>query len=267
MTPKGTTNKIQQAARLAWVPLNKIKVNELAQRDLRQARVDHLAANLDLDQIGNPIVSHRDGYYWVIDGQHRVEALRQFGFTDEPIQCWSYEGLTSQDEAEMFLKRNDALPINAFERFTKAVHAGRSVESDIDRIVRSVGCVVSQDKGRTGAIGAVAALRKVYALGPGVLARTLVIIRDAFGDGGYENVIINGLGQLVARYESDLDDKDLIAKLARIQRGSKGLLQKAEVLHRTTGTAKTQCVAAAAVEAANGMRGGKKLPSWWKQAA
>lgn len=263
MTTKATTSKVDRSARLRWVPLDKIRVNPMAQRDLRQARVDHLAANMDLDQIGNPAVSWRDGHYWVIDGQHRIEALRAFGFSDEQIQCWTYEDLTSEEEAEIFLKLNDALPVSVFDKHQRGVHAGRPVETDIDRIVRSVGLVVSRDK-IPGAIGAVGTLRRVYSRGPAVLARSLTIIRDAYGDAGLEAPVIDGIGHLCARYNGELDQTVAVERLSKAHAGVNGLLNKAEVLHKSTGNARGVCVAAAAVDTINAGKGGKKLPSWWK---
>lgn len=263
MTNETTTGKVERRARLKWIPLSQVKVNPLAQREMNQARVDHLAASFDLEQIGTPTVSHRDGTYWIVDGQHRMEALRSLGFTDEKVQCWAYEGLTSEQEAELFLKLNDTLAVAALPKFRSAVHAGRPVESDIDRIVRSVGLVVSKDK-IPGAVGAVGTLGRVYARGPEVLARSLRIVRDAYGDGGLEALVIDGIGHLCARYNGDLNEAEAIEKLSRAHGGLNGLLNKAEVLRRSTGNAKGQCVAAAAVETINAGRGGKKLPSWWK---
>lgn len=264
MTPKATTGKVERAARLRYIPINEIKINPLAQRDLNQARVDHLAANLDLEQIGVPTVSHRDGSYWCIDGQHRIEAMRQFGFSDERIQCWVYEGLTSEEEADRFLKLNDALAVHALPKFRAAVHAGRDLEADIDRVVRSVGCVVTADK-VPGAVAAVGTLRRVYGRGgPATLARTLRIIRDAYGDEGLEGRVIDGIGHVCARYNGDLNDEQAIEKLSKSHGGVAGLMNKAEVLRRQTGNQKAHCVAAAAVEIINRGRGGKRLPSWWK---
>ena len=263
-TNRTTAPKIERSARLKWVPIDKIKVNPLAQRDVNQSRVDHLVANLDLDQLGNPVVSQRDGAFWVLDGQHRIEAMRAFGFDTEPVQCWVHEGLDSEQEAEVFLKLNDVLPVSAFDRFTKAVHAGRTAESDIDRIVKSVGCLVTRDKVDNG-IGAVAALRYVYSLGPGTLARTLATIRDAYGTGGFDNSIIRGIGLVCSRYDAaSLDAALAVQKLQKAARGADGLLQKAEIVRRTTGVSKSVAVAAAAVETINGSGKGRKIPSWWK---
>lgn len=263
MTTK-TTTKIERVARLRWIPLDQIKVNPLAQRDLQQARVDHLEANLCLEDLGYPTVNHRDGHYWVIDGQHRIEALRQFGFTNEPIQCQTYEGLTSEEEAEKFLLLNNSLAVRSIPKFKAAVHAGRFVESDIDRIVRSTRLVVSADD-VPGGIQAVGTLERVYhRAGPGGLARTLVIVRDAYGDAGLQGVVIDGIGHVCARYNGDIDPKVVTEKLSKAHGGVGGLLNKAETIRRMTGNPKGQCVAAAAVETINVGRGGKKIPGWWK---
>jgi len=263
VTTKPTT-KVERAARLKWVPLDQMKVNPLAQREISQPRIDHLVASLDLEQLGAPTVSWRDGHFWVIDGQHRVEALRQFGFTNETIQCWTYEGLTSEDEAERFLKLNDTFTVAAIPKYKAAVHSGREVENDIDRIIRSLGLCITNDK-IPGAIGAIGTVRRVYGRGPDVLVRSLRIIRDAYGDGGFDAPVMDGIGHLCARYNGELDEKVTIEKLAKAHGGVNGLLNKAERLRFATGSQKGLCVAAAAVETINAQRGGKRLPSWWKE--
>lgn len=259
-----TIEKIQREARLRWVPIEKMKVSPVAQRDLKEARVDHLAVNFDLEQLGTPTVNERDGWFYIIDGQHRVEALRQIGWGDQQIQCWTYVDLTDEQMADRFDRLNDVLTVHSFDKFRVRVTAGREVESDIDRIVRSNGLVVSRDH-VPGAISAVGTLRRVYNRSdPSTLGRTLRIIRDAYGDAGLEAPVIDGIGHLCTRYNGDLNDEEAILKLGKAHGGVHGLLNKAETLRRSTGNYKAHCVAAAAVEIINQGKGGKKLPSWFK---
>lgn len=259
-----TPKKAQRAARLRWVPIDEMKVNPLAQREINPARVDRLAVDFDLEQMGTPTVNLRDGSYFIIDGQHRIEALREIGFGGEQVQCWTYEGLSETDEAEMFLKLNDYLAIPAIPKYRAAITAQRPAETDIDRIVRSLGLVVSASK-MPGAIQAVGTLGRVYSRsGPKVLSRTLRLTRDAYGDSGMEAIVIDGLGLLCHRYNGELDESVALDKLSRSHGGVNGLLGKAEKLRRETGQQKAHCVAAAAVEIINAGRGGKKLPTWWK---
>lgn len=256
--------KVEREARLRWVRLEDMRVSPLAQRDLNQSRVNKIAADFDLEQIGTPTVNERQGHFYVIDGQHRIEALREIGWGDQQIQCWTYVGLTEEDEAEKFLKLNDTLAVNAFAKFKVGVQAGRLDECDIDRIVRAQGLRVSTDS-KDGAISAVGALRRVYSVaGPGQLARTLRIVRDAYGDAGLESAVISGIGLLCARYDSTLEEPRAASALSRAHGGVNGLLGKAETIRRATGGAKYHCVAAAAVEIINGGRGGKKLPAWFR---
>lgn len=256
--------KIERDARLRWVPLEKMKVSPVAQRDLKQARVDHLAADFDLEQLGTPTVNERDGWFYIIDGHHRVEALRQIGWGDQQIQCWTYTDLTDEQMADKFDRLNDVLTVTTFDKFRIRVTAGRDIETDIDRVVRSQGLVVSRDH-VPGAIGAVGTLRKVYTRSdPATLGRALRLIRDAYGDAGFEAAVIDGFGHLCQRYNGDLNDDQAVLKLGNAHGGVGGLLNKAEILRRQTGNYKAHCVAAAAVEILNSGKGGKKLPSWFK---
>jgi len=261
-----TSNKVERVARLQWVPLAQVKVNPAAQRDLNQARVDKLVTEFDPEQFGFPTMNHREDHYWVIDGQHRIAALKEWlgDWEAQQVQCEVYEGMTEEEEGEVFLKRNDTLSVQAFAKFRIGVQAGRAEEVEVDRIVRECMLRVSQDKG-DGAIAAVGTLMRVYRRGgPQTLARTLLIIRDAYGDPGLEASVIDGIGLLCHRYNGDLDDNLLVQRLAGAHGGVNALLGKAENLRKSTGNVRGHCVAAAAVEINNGKRGGKKLPSWWR---
>lgn len=260
------SNKVERVARLAWIPLNKVRVNPLAQREQVQARIDKLVTEFDPEQLGFPTVNLRDGHYWVIDGAHRIAALKEWlgEWEAQQVQCQTYEGLSEEEEAEVFLKLNDTLAVQAYAKFRIGVQAGRPEEVEVDKVVRQCQLRVSQDKG-DGAIGAVGTLMRVYRRGgPLTLARTLLIIRDAYGDAGLEASVIDGIGLLCNRFNGDLDDVKLVQRLSGAHGGVNGLLGKAENLRKSTGNVRAHCVAAAAVEINNGGRGGKKLPSWWK---
>ena len=261
------TARIERTARLRWVPVDKMRVSPVAQRQLNQARVDFLVANFDVEQIGTLTVNERDGHFYIIDGQHRKAAIEQIGWGDQQVQCWTYVGLTEQEEADRFDRLNDVLAVHAFDKFRVRVTAGRDVEADIDRIVQAQGLCISRDK-IPGAIGAVGTLRRVYTRSDdSTLARTLRIIRDAYGDPGFEAAVIDGIGLLCQRYNGELPTDVAIAKLANVRAGVNGLLGKAENIRRQTGNQKNHCVAAAAVEIINAGKGGRKLPDWFKKTA
>lgn len=177
-TPNNTQRRLQREGHPLWVSVDEIVVNPLAQQQLRISHARSIASGFDPEKFGMPIVSHRDGKYFVMDGQHRVEALRIMGWDDQAIQCWVYEGLTEAQEAEHFLGHNYRKNVQAFDQFEVGITAGRDEENDIRRIVLAAGLKVSRD---ADGIAAVTALRKVYRHSPSTLARTLKIIRDAYG--------------------------------------------------------------------------------------
>lgn len=264
MSETSGKNRVERAARLKWVPIAMTRVSPLAQREVNTARVNHIAADFDLEQIGTPTVNLRNGQFYVIDGQHRIEALKVIGWGDQQIQCWTYEGLSEVEEAEKFLKLNDTLPVDALAKFRVGVQANRPVECDIDRVVRALELKVSRDQ-IEGGISAVATLRRVYERsGPAVLSRALRIVRNAYGTPGLSSAVIDGVGFLCQRYNGELAEDVAVMKLGNIHGGVNGLLGRAEVLRQKTGNVRGQCVAAACVDIINsGLRGSRKLPSWW----
>lgn len=263
MTTKNntTTARIERSGHLRWVAINEIHVNPQAQRELRPGWAAQIAAEFDPDRFAPPLLSLRHGKHYVIDGQHRIEAMRLMGWDDQQVQCWVYECLTEAQEADLFLWHNNRKSVGAFDKFTVAVKAERDVEVDIDRIVRAQGLKVAVQQ--KGGIAAVGALRKVYGHGPEVLGRSLRIIRDAYGDDGFRGQVVEGIGLLCARYNGELDDKRAIERLATVRGGLGALNTKAHTLRKQLGRPMPHCVAAAATDIINAGRGGKKLPNWW----
>lgn len=258
-----------RAYRIQEVPVGKMTTSRRVQRDLKMHRVDYLVANFDLDDFGQPVVSWRDGHYYIIDGQHRIEALKLWlgkGWEIQKIECRVYQGLNEAEEADMFDRLNDVLIVSSFDKFKIRVTAGRDAESIIDKVVKSENLVISRDE-IPGGVSAVGTLVRVFTRSDAeVLGRSLRIIRDAFGDAGFKSQVIDGIGHLCQRYNGALDEKVAIEKLSETRGGVNGLLGKATVLHKQTGNSRAQCVAAAAVEIINAHRttGTKRLPSWWK---
>lgn len=261
------SNRVERHAALKWVPIALMRVSNLSQREFKQYRVDHIATHFDLEQIGTPTVNRRGQNFYIIDGQHRIEALRAIGWGDQQIQCWTYTNLTEEQEAEKFLKLNDTLTVNAMDKFRIGVQAGRQVECDIDKIVQAQNLRVSSDK-IEGGISAIGTLLRVYNREGGpVLARALRIIRDSYGTAGLRAEVIDGMGMLCGRYNGDLEDALAVIKLSKLLGGVNGLLGNAEVIRQNTGRPKGHCVAAAAVAVINSGRGGSKLASWWREAS
>ena len=264
-----TQSKPSRQAHLQWVPADDLKTNPVAQREFRQAWAEAILSRFDLDKFQVPHVNRRaDESLFIMEGQHGTWAYRQWLGEGQQIQVWLYDGLTEQEEAEFFLSLNDKKAVDLLAKFKVGVTAGREVECDIDRIVRSNGCHVTSNTSDKGSISAVGALTTIYTrYGAQNLGQTLRIIGDSFGgDSGYERPVLLGIAMVLARYP-EVEIPRLVRQLAALRNGWKGVTQKAYLVKEAMGCQQAEAAAAAVVEIYNGGRGGKKLPSWWREAA
>jgi hypothetical protein len=234
---------------------------------------DEIARNLDPDQIGLPVLNHRGGVFWIVDGQHRIYALKTHGFTDDKDTwlCEVFENLTDAEMADLFLTRNNGKHVTPFDKFKVACTAERPIEMAILRIVEAHGLKVSRAY-QEGCIGAVTALRRVLGragdMGEIVLGRTIRTLRDAYASQpiAFDGYLIEGLGLVYARYDK-ADEKLMVRQLAGVQRGAPGVLQRAQAQRERTGNHKVQCIAAVIVDIYNkGASGRQRLAAWWKVA-
>jgi hypothetical protein len=263
MKPVDTNRKLP--SQIKPVPLAKMRVSVNAQRELRPGRVNALLSDFDLDELGLIVVNQRDGFYWIIDGQHRTEALKQWlgEWENQQVECRVYTGLTEKQEAEMFDRLNNQLTVGALDKFKVRVTAGRPSEVAVSKIVQQQGLKIGTAN-TTGNIGAVSTLVRVYErAGPSTLSRALRIAHGSFGDQGMSAPVIDGMGHLCERYNGALQDEKTVERLNTMRGGIGALMSRADVLKKQTRRPMAQCVAAAVVDILNSTRGGSKLPSWW----
>lgn len=263
--------KTRKPSKIRPVPINQMRIPPalVTQREFRKAHGDRIAAELDLNQIGYPIINHRDGIYWVVDGQHRIYALKQNGFGSDSLDCEVYEDLTDAEAADIFLGRDARKPIPLYDKFHVACTAGHKRERDIQRAVESNGQKIS--RARDEGISAVGALGAVYdRSGDVVLGQVVRTINLGFGGDpmAFDRAVVEGLGLVFNRYNGRTNEKELGARLSELRQGARGLLQKAEAIRLRTGNQKKQCVAAAVVDLYNkglAPRDTSRLPAWWKE--
>lgn len=275
--PNPTHNRT--ASKVRPVPISQMRVPPalVVQRPFIKAHGDFLASNLDLDKLGFPVINHRDGNFWILDGQHRIFALRENGFEKDNVDCEVYEGLTDAEMANIFLGRDARRAITPFAKFHVSCTAGYDRETAIRRAVETQGLKVSASH-NDGCIGAVGTIAKVYDQAGGgrtgeiVLGQVLRTVRDAFGSDAtsFDRSLIHGLGLVYNRYNGKTNEKHFVDALSNQKRGVRGVLARAETQRLRTGNQLAQCVAAVVVEAYNssfGPRHGSRLPSWWKHSA
>ena len=101
-TKKETVKRLPELE-LKKIPLDHIRFAEY-QRELKPSKVNKIVRNFVPDVMGIALVSFRNGEFYCIDAQHRVEALKKLGYTE--ILCQVLTGLTYEEECYRFVLLN-----------------------------------------------------------------------------------------------------------------------------------------------------------------
>lgn len=157
------------------------------QSPVKESHVKDIVKNFNLEAVGIITVSHRDGKYHVTDGQHRVEAYKRMGI--KYIYAEVHEGLTQEEEAEMYILLNKA-PNKSVNSIGKAdLATGETYAVDIEYYVNKAGLQVDYDKKRTSAktISAYGSLKYIYKKHGGEhLYDVLTLSKEIYGDTYFE---------------------------------------------------------------------------------
>jgi hypothetical protein len=208
--PSTGTITVPEPPRVAYesreIEVGKLKIRPQYQRPLDEARVNRIADSFDDKLAGTIDVAFADGNYWVVDGQHRLAAMRQKGI--RTCRALIHYGLTLQDEAHLFARLNserravtprDLYRAELIGGIERSVKVRDIVEKHDFRIALSTG-----HRGRE--IAAVGHLWDLLALG--VLDQTLAVIREAWSDaegtivdGALEGRIIAAVGRFIKDHE------------------------------------------------------------------
>lgn len=128
------------------IPGSQLKYDGSYQRPVNEKRVAVMAASFNPVMFDAIIVSKRDdGFYYVVDGQHRIAMLRTvFAGRDVLVPCRVVEGLTREQEAALYLALSiGQRPLTAHQRYFGALVAKASdavaVDASVKRIGRNVG--------------------------------------------------------------------------------------------------------------------------------
>ena len=253
------------------LPIEALQVHRagVLQRPFSQAYADSIAAEFDILMMGILAVNRLDDTYRVVDGQHRLAALRQQppATRGTTVYCQVYEGLSGPEMADLFLGLNGSRTVSAFDRFMVAVTAGHPLESRIMRIVLSAQLEISRRRCR-GCICAVGGLQQVFERdGAAVLERVLRTLRDAYdaSPDAFGRLMLEGVALVVRVYGPQLDHDSLIAALGRGRHGVRGLQRRAQEYRERLGRGLRECVAAAIVDVYNKKRKRKaRVKRWWK---
>jgi hypothetical protein len=237
----------------------KLKVHPEAQRKLNPTKLKKLVANFDLDAIG---VFHvvTDGAelptYWVIDGQHRREALIRHGMGEWKVDCYVREDTDVARAADLFLKLNDRAVVAAFDKFKNEVTAGDPSAVGAKTVVENFGFKVDRQSA-DGHVACVNTIKNVYAADSGTTLRnTFEVLTAAYGlsMAATEGKLVEGVAVIVGKFNGDIDHATFVKKLAKYPGGAAGILGDAKGLRKVRRTSLSQCVAETVLAAYNSGR-------------
>lgn len=101
--PESILEKFANPGKLQLISTAALHSGLAYQRPVRPAHVRQLIRKWDHNYLTPIEVSFRDGKYNVINGQHRIEAMKKMNHGEDlVVQCLVYTGLTYQQEAAMY---------------------------------------------------------------------------------------------------------------------------------------------------------------------
>ena len=183
------------------LPIGELQVGGY-QRPTNTAQVEKIAAHFDEAKLGLPIVSTRGGKHHLLDGAHRVAALRKIGYSH--ALCIVLTGLSYQDEADYFRTQNqNSRPLTKYNLFKAGLESGDELCVQINRITRANGFTVGMSLRNFNNISAIHALMTICAVyGYEVLDSTLALIRatwDGINNATRREFLV-GIAEFVHRY-------------------------------------------------------------------
>jgi hypothetical protein len=198
-----------------WCRVDELYIDQEVQRRLRPSHVRYLENAFDLDGVGVITVNERaDGAKSVVDGQHRVVALKNLDAGDWKVKCDVYHGGDVAFERRLWRRLNKSVMSTPWEDFRSGLAYGDPECVEIAAIVGRYGFEVSDQTG-DGRCAAVATLRRVYAAG--VLDDTFGILTASWGTTGEaaNSKLVDGIAILCAAHNGAIDRAALTTKLGK----------------------------------------------------
>lgn len=272
MTATARRTKAEPRPEVVWLAVADLSIDPKVQRQLDTTRAARIAADFDPDVIGVLHVSVRaDGAHVVIDGQHRLEAMKLLGWQTQKVPCRLYHGLELADEAHLFRGLNTFAKPRAFDIFKVRIVEGDPIACDVRRILGKHGWRLASGD-TPGAFTAVVAAEKVYTgftakdgNTPDLLDDALGILTNAWGHdpAAANGYIVTGIGLFLSRYANhDIDKAGLVDRLASVAGGPNGVIGKARGIKEFRNGTVARCLAEFLVELYNRRRTTHALPSW-----
>lgn len=216
-----------------WLPANAL-LSPSYQRPLRLSWAKTIARELDPDKFWPLLVSRRDDGDYVLDGQHRLYAVRDLlHWDDQNVPCEVYSGLSLAMEAKLYATQaaTGRKPLTPVERLYAELTAGDPEAVTLAATVERAGLAIDWSAGKgEGTIRAMTTISAMHhAHGPDHTFAVLTLLRDTLGLDArvYQKDVLVGMSQFLLRYHADrhYQRSEFVRKIGRA--GLDALLQRA----------------------------------------
>ena len=210
---------------LRWLPIDRIGIHYNTveidgvlgyQRPLNPHKIETMVDEFDPAEITAIVVSERaDGSFWVVDGQHRLEALKLLGRS--VILADIRHGLTFAQESRLFYRLNKGqTKVATWDQFIARL-PWDPVAQNIMRIIAAYGYHTERSGNSLKGIAAVRSVEKVYRRG--FLEDVMDIISRVWRTDhhGIDGPVIEGLGIFLYSYsQQDAYDRDRLLDILSV---------------------------------------------------
>jgi hypothetical protein len=144
-----------QKMRLDWLSIPEY------QRAPSPQKVARIANNWDLRQLGQPVVSYRDGKYWIVDGYRRWLAAKLVH--QEFLWCTVHLGMTREEEAELFTKlATERTNLSAADKQKARIFAGDKTALAVSQLIAEAGLAQQTNSEGKSVVGCVATIYRIH---------------------------------------------------------------------------------------------------------
>ncbi|MFI1989075.1 DUF6551 family protein [Actinoplanes sp. NPDC020271] len=200
------------------IPVGLLKVDPAldSQRQFQQGWARKLARIWNPDLLLPAIVSLRaDGCYYLIDGQHSCHVARLRHGDSFLRDCVVYEGLTLQQEAQLFLAANrDRKSVRPYDTYRVELTAGDPTAVQVAEEVTACGLEIAGSPS-TNRVAAVQKLKTIADKRRGLVTLTLQVAERAWGRTSltWDNMMLQALAVVLDLNWNAVDETRLIRTL------------------------------------------------------
>lgn len=169
---------------IMMIRVGHLLIDPNGQRGQVETRIAAICADWNPRAFGALYVSHREGHFFVIDGQQRLAAVKRMWGDETDVPCLVVDSSSIAQEAADFVDFNGGRSaVNALDTFRISLEGNDRENWAIYSVVTDLGLEISFKTGRldTGIVG-VGALQFIHRRGkPGDLRTVLSILKEAYG--------------------------------------------------------------------------------------